>query len=185
MGWHLKLIIEIEVNMPPRTIDNLGVDVSSRYAEDQKLLDEKIIKEARGIAPQTIVDVTQPYYSSEFEALFELGRRNLPWADFQAPAKYNEQKKRLFTHQIIPALGTPDKKDNQTQKIIAKAQNHLAKRQQEKDQQKEPKKKFIEEREDLQIDKEKKVLIKLLDCIVYLDKNIADVNSRRSQYQKG
>ena len=49
----------------------------------------------------------------------------------------------------------------------------------------DPKKKFNEEQLEKEIDKEKKILIKLLDCIVYLDKNISFINSRRTQYQKG
>ncbi len=35
--------------MAPRTIDNLGIDASTRYAFDQQELDNKILKEARGI----------------------------------------------------------------------------------------------------------------------------------------
>lgn len=173
--------------MPPRTIDNLGLDVSTRYAEDQKNLDEKLIRDARGISQQTLIDVTIPSYSSEFDALFELSKRNLPWADFQAPNRYNEQKKRLFTHQIIPSLGTEERKESQAQKIIAKVQSQIAKRQADKDKegQQDPKKKFNEQREEQELTKEKKILIKLLDCIVYLDKDIGAVNSRRMQYQKG
>lgn len=173
--------------MPPRTIDNLGLDVSTRYAEDQKFLDDKLIKDARGIVPQTQIDVTQPSYASEFDALFGLTKRNLPWADFQAPSRFNEQKKRLFTHQLIPSLGTLDKKESQVQKILAKVQSQMARRQADKDKegQKDPKKKFNEEREEQELEKEKKILIKLLDCIVYLDKDVSTVSSRRMQYQKG
>jgi len=173
--------------MPPRTIDNLGIDVSTRYAQDQKHLDDKLLKDARGISQQTLVDVTIPSYASEFDALFGLSKRNLPWADFQAPNRFNEQKKRLFTHQIIPSLGTAEKKESQAQKIIAKVQSQMAKGQTDKDKEglKDPKKKFSEQREEQELTKEKKILIKLLDCIIYLDKDIGSVNSRRMQYQKG
>ena len=33
------------VCMPPRTIDNLGVEVSTRYAEDKQILGETLVKE--------------------------------------------------------------------------------------------------------------------------------------------
>lgn len=173
--------------MARRTIDNLGVDVSTRYAQDQEFLDQKILKEARGIVPQTQIDVTQPAYPSEFDSLFGLSKRNLPWADFVAPVRFNEQKKRLFTHQLIPSLGSFDKKENQSQKILAKAQAQLNKKVIRKDDERneDPKKKFNEELLEKEIDKQKKILIKLLDCIVYLDKNISFINSRRTQYQKG
>lgn len=82
--------------MARRTIDNLGVDVSNRYAQDQEFLDENILKEARRIVPQTQIDVTQPAYPSEFDALFGLSKRNLPWADFVAPFRFNEQKKKVI-----------------------------------------------------------------------------------------
>ncbi len=173
--------------MPARTIDNLGLDASSRYAEDQKHLDEKIIKEARAIAPQTIIDVTQPVYPTEFEVLFELSKRNIPWAEFAAPKKYNEQKKRLFTHQTIPSLGSPDKKESQIQKIQAKvqAQSEKWKEEQDKEPTSDPNKKFLQERKFEQLEKEKKILMKLFDNVLYLDKDITDMNSRRTQYQRG
>ena len=88
---------------------------------------------------------------------------------------------------MIPSLGSFDKKENQSQKILAKAQSQLNKKVIRKDDERneDPKKKFNEEQLEKEIDKEKKILIKLLDCIVYLDKNISFINSRRTQYQKG
>lgn len=173
--------------MPPRTIDNLGVDVSTRYAQDVSTLDESILKDARGITLQTQIDVTLPAFASEFEMLFELSKKNLPWAEFNPPLRYNEQKKRVFTHQLIPSLGTQEKRERETQKIIAKADTYVAKREGGKDRegQKNPQKKFMELQEEELVKKEKKILIKLLDCIIYLDKDVAAINSKRSQYQKG
>jgi hypothetical protein len=113
--------------MSSRTIDNLGVDVSTRYAQDQKKYDKKLIKEARGIAPQTTIDVTTPSFSSELDTLLDNEKKNQPWADFEIPLRYNEQKKRLFTHQIIPSLGTIEKKETQSQKIISRLQFYAAK----------------------------------------------------------
>ena len=165
------------------------MDVSTRYAEDQKLLDQKYLKEAKAIPAQTQIDVTFPSYESEFDLLFETSKRNTPWAEFYAPSKYSEQKKRLFTFQTIPALGSEDKKESQAQKILSKIQASAAQRQvrekgEEKDQ-KQKKKQWEESREAEQEEKEKKILIKLLDCIIKLDKYIMDVNARRTQYQKG
>ena len=173
--------------MTRRTIDNLGLDVSTRYAQDQVFLDDKIIKEASAIAPQTQIDVTQPSYPSEFEALFGLSKKNLAWAEFTPPVRFNEQKKRLFTHQLIPSLGSADKKENQSQKIVAKVQAQLHRRLTPKNQDEDQNRRnqFHNEQEDKELEKEKKILIKLFDCIVYLDKNISFINSRRTQYQKG
>jgi len=178
---------QIEVIMSSRTIDNLGVDVSSRYAQDQKKYDKKLIKEARGIAPQTTIDVTVPSFSSELDTLLDSEKKNQPWAEFEIPMRYNEQKKRLFTHQIIPSLGTPDKKESQAQKIISKLQAHVTRLRAEEDKEetKDPKKKFASEKEEKELEKQKTVLIKLLDCILHLEKNISFINGRRTQYQKG
>ena len=173
--------------MSSRTIDNLGVDVSTRYAQDQKKYDKKLIKEARGIAPQTTIDVTTPSFSSELDTLLDNEKKNQPWADFEIPLRYNEQKKRLFTHQIIPSLGTIEKKETQSQKIISRLQFYAAKLKEEKDKEEnnDPKKKFLNEKQEKELEKQKTVLIKLLDCILTLEKNIAFINGRRSQYQKG
>jgi len=88
--------------MPPRTIDNLGVEVSTRYAEDKQILDETLIKEAGVIPTQTQIDVTTPFISSELEALLHLQPTGVTWASFFPPARYFEQRKRLFTWQLIP-----------------------------------------------------------------------------------
>jgi len=172
--------------MPPRTIDNLGVEVSTRYAQDQKQLDQKLIKESRGISTQTEIDVTMPSFSSELEALLQLQARTLPWADFYAPDKYNEQKKRLFTFQAVPSLGTEDKKESQAQKILAKIKALAEKREKEKDKEREGKqRKWEMDREIEEEEKEKDILIALFHLVATLDKYIIDINSRRGQYQKG
>jgi hypothetical protein len=174
---------------PPRTIDNLGLDVSTRYAEDQQKLDQKLIKESKAIPSQTEIDVTSPAFASEFDLLFDTAKRNLPWAEFSVPEKYNEQKKRLFTFQLIPSLGTQDKKEGQAQKILAKFQGTTQHREkeekEEKDQKGSKKRKWEEEKEKHEEDKEKKILMNLLNCILTLDKTMMDINSRRTQYQKG
>lgn len=43
-----------------RTIDNLGLDISNRYAEDRELFDESFIKDARSVTSQTSVTTTTP-----------------------------------------------------------------------------------------------------------------------------
>jgi hypothetical protein len=168
--------------MPPRTIDNLGIDASNRYAEDQKLLDKDLLQEARGIPRQTEVDVTVPYFASELELLLDLQTKVLPWAEFYAPLKYGEQKKRLFTYQVVPSLGSEDRQESQAQKILAKIKERAEKREKEKEdqQKKKPEKWEVEEEE-----KEKTILIALFTLLTSLDKFIIDINARRGQYQKG
>ena len=163
--------------MPPRTIDNLGVDVSTRYAEDQKILDKTLIKEARTIPTQAEIEVTIPFFPSELEALLRFAPLQSSWASFIPPALYFEQRKRLFTFQSIPSLGSEDRKESQAQKILAKLQLLEDK---EKEQKKKRNQHTLEEEE-----REKKILTVLLQTIATLDKLIIDINSRRGQYHKG
>ena len=167
--------------MPPRTIDNLGVDVSTRYAQDQQLLDEKILQEAKKIPVQTEIDVTIPSFSSAFDQLFETSKRNLPWADFFPPEGYHEQKKRLFTFQLIPSLGSQDKREEQARRILAKIEETSLQREKSPDS----KANWRASKEATEQKREEKTLSSLLHSILGLDKDMADVLSKRSQYQKG
>jgi hypothetical protein len=166
--------------MPPRTIDNLGLDASSRYAEDKQYLDEKIVKESRTVSTQTEIDVTLPSFPRELDLLFEMQKCNVFWAAFAPPAKYAEQKKRLFTHQIIPSLGSEDKKERLLQKIRSKIQ--AKKEREEKD---EKRYQWEEQREREEEEKERNMLVALVECIAGLEKVLVEINSRRRQYQKG
>lgn len=170
--------------MPPRTIDNLGVDVSTRYAEDQKKFDDKIIKDARGIPQQAEIDVTSPSFSSEVEVLLGARERSMFWADFYAPPKYNEQKKRLFRHQIIPSLGSEDKKETQSKRIVDVVERDKQQKERDRDK-KKPSQLWADEKELESEEREKKILLSLLSRLSLLDKYLVDINSRRSQYQKG
>lgn len=103
--------------MPPRTIDNLGTDVYTRYAEDQQILDKAGALESKDIYSGAVVDVTTPSYPSQFNLLLGLTLMHPAWADFQPPSEYGEKKKILFSSQILPFLGNDDKKEAQVRRI--------------------------------------------------------------------
>lgn len=155
-----------------RTIDNLGVDISTRYAEDREVFDDSILKEARLIPAHTSVATTLPTYS-EFDILFELGKRGSVWALFQAPFQYYASKRRLFAEQVIPGLGPPDKQEAQRERIEALGDDERKKKREQDPE-------LAEE-----VEKEKKILVKLFENIHDFDQQIIDINSRRAQYQKG
>lgn len=169
--------------MPPRTIDNLGVEVSTRYAEDKRTLDETFIKEARAIPVQTEIAVTTPFFPSEVEALLHFQPTGLTWASFFPPYQYFEQRKRLFTFQLIPSMGMEDKTESQTLKILAKLRSMAEEREQKEEKNKV--RQYEEERAFEEEEKEKKILTSLLNTIALFDKLIIEINSKRSQYQKG
>ena len=171
--------------MPPRTIDNLGVDVSTRYAEDQKQLDTELIKQARLVPGRTEIDVSAPFFPSEMDALLDLQPTHYVWAIFPPPSRYFEQRKRLFTFQLIPSMGTDEKKEAQMEKLLSKMRT-LAEQKKERDKEQKDKKKQYEEDLLLEVEeKEKNILTTLLNKIALFDKLIVEINSRRSQYHKG
>lgn len=154
-----------------RTIDNLGLDISTRYATDREGFDEALVKESRSIPSQTRIATTLPSYASEFELLFDLGKRGIRWALFKPPAQYYASRRRLFAEQLIPDLGTPDLQETQIERLEAIGDE-------EKKKQKNPEK-------EAEVDEEKKILLKLLNNIHSFDQILIEINSRRSQYQKG
>ena len=166
--------------MPPRTIDNLGIEVSTRYAEDLRELDQKLMVEARGISEQTEIEITHPFFLTELEILLE-PQKQKTWATFTHPKGYFEQKKRFFMFQLIPSLGSEEKHETQTQKVIQVKTFSRKKRDDQQDNQEsdssDPEKEHHEQ--------EKKRLVSVLQTIMYLDKEIQEINARRGQYHKG
>lgn len=173
--------------MPPRTIDNLGVDASARYAADVKELETQILKESRIIPRQAEVDVSEPSFTSEFDLLFDSAKRNTPWAKFSMPENYTEQRKRLFTYQIIPSLGPQEKTESQEKKILAQLKEKADRQNKDRDKEskKEDRSSWEEDVEKQEQEKEQKVLVQLLKNLLILDKCMTDISARRMQYQKG
>ena len=149
--------------MPPRTIDNLGIDVSTQHAlsEGQKQLAESMSKEAPSVQSQAEVDVFLPAYSSVLDALLNLGAAEIPWAIFYSPEKFQNQRKRLFTHSLMPSIESEDVIDTLIQRIQATGST------------------------DEEAQKQGKVLIFCLERLKSFNKILAEINARRNQYHKG
>lgn len=169
----------------PRTIDNLGVEVSTRYAEDKAFLDEALVREAQGIPLQVGIEVTAPSFPSEVEALLQIQPTHVTWAAFNAPPLYFEQRNRLFTYQLIPSMGSEDKKESQAIKILAKLRAREEDLTNRTPPEGDKQLRYAKEREIEDEQREQKVLTTLLNTIATYDKLIIDINSRRAQYQKG
>lgn len=162
------------MTVKPRTIDNLGIETSSRYARDKAQLDTKLIEESRFIPQKTEVSVVKPYLPTEFEEYLMPGKLTL-WAAFEPPPEYFGIGKSLFSYQIIPSLGGYEKQEADTDKLEAledtiNKQFKEGKRDQQEGQQEE---------------KERKTLLGLLQMIGKLDRTLTLINSRRNQYQRG
>jgi DNA-binding transcriptional regulator GbsR (MarR family) len=154
-----------------KTIDNLGVDISTRYAEDRELFDESFIRDARTVTVQTSITSTLPAHLPEFDLLFDLTQRKATWATFLAPPHYYATRRRLFAEQVIPEIGTPDKQETQLLRVEAVGD--------------EEKKRHTLPTEVEQVEQEKQTLLKLLNKLHNIDELLIAINSRRDQYQKG
>jgi len=145
----------------PRTIDNLGIDTSIRYAKDQELLkDVRLIEESRWVAPKSEITVTKPYIPSEYDQLFSAAR-TAAWASFAPPPGYDAMARAIFSYQLIPSLGTPEEQEADNEKLGRDKEDN-----EDGEQQRE-------------------TLEALFQCIEKFDKTLTLINSRRNQYQRG
>ena len=170
-----------------KTIDNLGLEPYVRYALDQEYLDKELIHDSRFVPKQTQVDVSSPFYSSEFESMFQTTRRNRGWAEFQMPKGFQNTARSIFTFHVLPNLGSEDS----FQMIAGKIRDKVE-RDREKNKKDQENRRNRGEPEDFEEDmifdqeeKEAKTLLMLMDYILALDKILIEINSRRNQFQKG
>jgi hypothetical protein len=153
-----------------RTIDNLGVETSSRYARDQAALDTKLIEESRFVPLKTEVSVLTPYLPTEFDEYLAPNKLTI-WAAFSPPPDYLALAKPLFSFQLAPSLGGYEKQEADLDKLEALGD---ALQKQHKEGQQE-----------MREEKERKVLLQLLKTIGKLDRALSLINAKRNQYQKG
>ncbi len=165
------------MTVKPRTIDNLGIETSARYARDKTQLDTKLVEESRFVPLKTEVSVVKPYLPTELEEYLLPDKLTL-WASFEAPPGYVLQGKPLFSYQLIPSLGGYEKQESDTEKLEA-LEDTLNK------QFGQRKREQGEEQEEQEEEKERKTLLGLLRTIGTLDRSLSFINSRRCQYQRG
>jgi hypothetical protein len=164
------------MSVKPRTVDNLGIEASIRYAKDKELFEAKFIEEANLVPQKTETAATLPYVPLEFDPLFSSARQ-AQWALFTPPPGYASYAAGLFSHQVIPSLGDYEKQEANTDKVNA-LEDAVRKHKQSQG-------KGAEDEESEEEETERQVVIALLECVTQLDKNLRLVNARRNQYQRG
>jgi hypothetical protein len=165
-----------------KTIDNLGIDLSIRYAKDQEYLDKTFIKEVIAIPEQTRIDASLPCFSSEFESMFQTSLRNKDWASFLTPPGFKDQKRGLFSFQIVPSLGTEDTQQLHADRIRSRLNRD---RENRKKKQQEEKEAFEEDIEFKEEEKESEIILRLIELISNLDRILIEIHGRKNQFQKG
>ncbi len=145
-----------------KNVSDLPIDVSIRWAKDQKLLEESqpIIKDSATIPSHARAEVILPTSQSQIDLLLGLVNRHPTWALFQMPKGFSAQRRRLFTSRLIPLLES----DEQQDALIARIEGVSDEEHQER---------------------EKNHLLKLLKLLQTLNKDLIDIISRCKQYQRG
>jgi hypothetical protein len=150
----------------PKTVSNLPLDVSIRWAKDQEILTQTqpLTQDADSISKHAVSDVNLPTSQSQVEALLGLYTRNPTWAAFQMPKGFIGQRRRLFTSQLVGFLGSDEQQDT----LITRIQGASG-----------------EEQDKDEWDQEKNLLLQVLKLMSMLNKDLIDIVSRCKQYQKG
>jgi hypothetical protein len=167
---------------PTKTIDDLGISAYTRFEEDKMFFEEKFLSDSKEVAYQLTTDIFEPIIGESYKELFDLESRGAPWGLMRPPPKYNQQKKRLFTHQLGPKLGPEELIETQIERI--EWQEEKGKKEQE-EKRKGASPSWEEEKELEEIAKEGKKLIEMLQDINVLNKIIQDITAERYRYNKG
>lgn len=157
----------------PKIVSDLPVDVSIRWANDQKLLEENhpIISDSKSISQFTQKDVSAPAPASQLDVLLNIESTHPTWALFSPPQGFFNQRRRLFTSRVIPLFDSEDLIDDKIQKVSSAF---------DKEEQNSDKERYDQKRK-----QEKESLVKMLKQLIAINKNLLFIMSRRNQYQKG
>ncbi|MGH2611935.1 MAG: DUF5399 family protein [Rhabdochlamydiaceae bacterium] len=109
-------------------------------------------------------EVLLPASSSEIEVLFGLSKLHPAWATFQKPPGFFFLRRRIFRSQLVPFLGSDEQQDS----MITRIQNAKG-----------------NDQDNEEWENEKKRLLKLLQLMQLLNKDLIDITTRCKQYQKG
>ncbi len=162
------------------TIDQLHLKDHVRFAEDQKNLDPTFAIESQMIALHPEVAGTSAIYPSKFDSLFELHKRNLPWASFEMPKNFHLFGKRFFSHRLFSHFEWEGEREEGSSD-------------QEKEQQEGLKKlmetiaslKKLQHQTPSLFERDKTTLMTLLELIDWINSLLIQINGRKLQYQKG
>ena len=165
--------------MPPRTIDNLGPENYNRYAEDQALFDKSFVTEPGKVAAQAAMDITRPAFRSQFRLLFGISFLHPQWATFTPPRLGLGRQKLLFTSQVLPFMGTTDKKEAQKERIESRPKEEKEK------EEKKRRPQWQQDKEEHDEEREKNILLDLFSCLESLNTDMMAILTKMRQFQKG
>lgn len=162
-----------------KTIDNLGMDISSHYARSRGEMSEELIKESSIASSSAKIDVTKPAFKSEYDTILGTRQRYQGWALFPLPKDLERLSRRAFTNHLLPSIRTDEFGLLEADRIRA----HNEKKQKAK--KRKTSYDYEEAIEDEEAEKESNTLMDFIAEFQQLDKNLIAINGRRNQYQKG
>ncbi|MCP5510156.1 MAG: DUF5399 family protein [Chlamydiales bacterium] len=165
-----------------KTVDNLGVEISSRFAKDLESVQTQLISESKTISPKTHIDISTPAFKSAFDTMFDLRRRNKEWAIFHRPSTVHWGNARIFGSHLLPLVRSDEFGLLERERIMARRSTSKKKRLEEKAKNAYDWEERYEEEEE---QKESDILLFFIQAVQELDKSLIEINGRRSQYQKG
>ena len=120
-----------------------------------------------------------PAYRTQFQLLLGISFLHPQWAAFSTPDLYEGRKKAIFTTQVLPFMGSTDKKEAQKERV---------KKRPERDREKEEQKRrprWQQEKEEQDEEKEKSTLLALFSCLETLNNDMIEAMAKMKQFQKG
>jgi hypothetical protein len=161
------------------TIDQLDIKEHVRWAQDQEVYDVSFVKESHLVAPHPEILGTSVIYPSKFEELFELQRRNLPWASFAPPKNFHMFGKRFFSYRLFPNIYWKDEEEGEEKDSSQEEETH-------QDLIREVIRiKKLENQPQSLFEKDKSSILNLLESIKWINHLLKQINARKLQYQKG
>ncbi len=160
------------MSIKPKTIDNLGIDSHNAYALKEDFFDPDIIQYS-SISNNTDVIISSDQLNTELNKILGIDQKNQSFANFVEPQDLTFAKKELFSTYIIPSLGTDERKLDRKNKIKKKKKFKKAKL------------KLKEQIEEEKEEEEKESLISFFNCLDIMEKDLIEINAKRSQYHKG
>ncbi len=155
------------------TIDQLDIKEHVRWAQDQQAFDVTLVTESHLVAPHPEIMGTSVIYPSKFEELFELQKKNLPWACFSPPKNFQAFSKRFFSYRLFPNIYWEDEveedEDSPSDNLIVEVLK-------------------VEKMGDLPsslFEKDKTAILNLLESIRWVNDLLKQISGRKVQYQKG
>lgn len=163
------------------TIDHLDIKDHVRWAQDQKDYDISLIKESQLVAHHPEILGTSVIYPSKFDELFELQKKNLPWATFVPPKNFHTFSKRFFSYRLFPSIYWEEKEDEEEKENDSSEEEDVH---QDLIQEVMRIKKNENQTHSL-FEKDKNTILNLLESIKWINHLLNQINARKLQYQKG